>query len=49
MSNSMMACEPAALRVAAELGIATILGDSEDGLTIDEISERADVDASKLG
>ena len=44
-----MACEPAALRVSAELGIATILGDSEEGLSIDEISEQVDVDAAKLG
>ncbi len=44
-----MSLEAAGLRLAADIGLATILGDSEDGLSITEIAEKTGVDALKLG
>lgn len=44
-----MTLEAASVRVAAEIGLASILGDSEDGLSIQEIAVKTAVDALKLG
>jgi hypothetical protein len=44
-----MTLEVAGLRLAADIGLATILGDSEDGLRIAEIEEKTGVDGLKLG
>lgn len=44
-----MCFEAASLRLAADIGLATILGESEDGLSIAEIAERTGVDGLKLG
>ena len=49
MASACMVFEPAAIRLTAELGLATILGDSEDGLSIQEIAEKTGVDALKFG
>lgn len=44
-----MSLEIAGVRLAAEIGLASILADSEDGLSIDEIAGKTGVDGSKLG
>ena len=44
-----MTLEVAGVRLAAEIGLATVLGDSEDGLNINEIAEKTNVDGIKLG
>lgn len=44
-----MNLEVAGLRLAADIGLATVLGDSEDGLSIPEIAEKTGVDGLKLG
>ena len=44
-----MALEVAGVRLTAEIGLATILGDSEDGMTIPQIAEKSSVDGDKLG
>lgn len=44
-----MVLEVAGVRLTAEIGLATILGDSEDGMTIPQIAERTSVDGDKLG
>jgi len=48
MESACMVVEPAAIRLSAEIGLATILGDSEDGLSIQEIAEKTGVDALKF-
>jgi hypothetical protein len=44
-----MGLEMAGVRLTAEMGLATILGDSEDGLGIQDIAEKTGVDSLKLG
>lgn len=44
-----MTLEAASVRLAAEIGLASVLGDSEDGLSIEEIAEKTEVDGLKLG
>ena len=44
-----MTLEVASIRLTAEIGLPTILADSEDGLSIQEISEKTGVDSLKLG
>lgn len=44
-----MTVEVAGVRVVSEIGLASILGDSEDGLSIDEIAAKTSVDGLKLG
>lgn len=39
----------ASIRLTAEIGLPTILADSEDGLSIQEIAEKTGVDPLKLG
>jgi hypothetical protein len=48
-ANTWMALEVAGVRLTAEIGLATILGDSENGLTIPQIAEKTSVDGDKLG
>lgn len=48
-ANTWMNLEAAGLRLAASIGLATVLGDSEDGFSIAEIAEKTAVDGSKLG
>ncbi|KIK07236.1 hypothetical protein K443DRAFT_627000 [Laccaria amethystina LaAM-08-1] len=48
-ANTWMTLEVAGVRLAAEIGLATVLGDSEDGLSIHEIAEETNVDGIKLG
>ena len=48
-ANSCMTLEVASIRLTAEIGLPTILADSEDGLSIQEISEKTGVDSLKLG
>ena len=49
IANSCMTFEVASIRLTAEIGLPTILADSEDGLSIQEISEETGVDSFKLG
>ena len=44
-----MVLEVAGVRLTAEIGLGTVLGDSEDGLSIQEIAEKTGVDPLKLG
>ena len=44
-----MVLEVAGVRLTAEIGLATVLGDSEDGLSIQEIAEKTGMDPLKLG
>lgn len=44
-----MVLEVAGVRLTAEIGLATILGDTEDGLSVNEIAEKTGVDGIKLG
>lgn len=44
-----MAIEGASVRLAGDIGLATVLGDSEDGLTIQEIADKTGVEREKLG
>jgi len=44
-----MTLEVAGVRLTAEIGLPTILGDSEDGMTIPEIAAKTSVDGDKLG
>ena len=39
----------ACIRLTAEIGLPTILAESEDGLSIQEIAEKTGVDSLKLG
>jgi len=48
-ANTWMVLEVAGVRLTAEIGLATILGDSEDGLSVDEIAKKTGVDGLKLG
>ena len=48
-ANTWMVLEVAGVRLTAEIGLATILGDSEEGLPLSEIAEKTKVDALKLG
>jgi len=48
-ANTWMVLEVAGVRLTAEIGLATILGDSEDGLSVDEIAQKTGVDGLKLG
>jgi hypothetical protein len=48
-ANTWMVLEVAGVRLTAEIELATILGDSEDGLSIQEIAEKTGVDPLKLG
>ncbi|XP_006454122.1 hypothetical protein AGABI2DRAFT_182116 [Agaricus bisporus var. bisporus H97] len=47
-ANTWMNLESAGLRLVASIGLPSVLGDSEDGLSISEIAERTGVDALKL-
>ena len=44
-----MTLEVASIRLTAEIGLPSILADSEEGLSIQEISEKTGVDSLKLG
>ena len=41
--------EVSSVRLVAEIGLPTVLGGSEDGLTIPEIAKKTGVDGLKLG
>ncbi|KAF8078981.1 S-adenosyl-L-methionine-dependent methyltransferase [Lyophyllum atratum] len=47
-ANTFMSLESASVRLAAEIDLATVLGDSEDGLNVDIIAEKTGVDGLKL-
>ncbi|KAG6837316.1 hypothetical protein H0H93_011411 [Arthromyces matolae] len=47
-SNTWMTLESACIHLAAEVEVASILGETEVGLTVDEIAKKANVDALKL-
>ncbi|KAG6873862.1 hypothetical protein C0995_010474 [Termitomyces sp. Mi166 len=47
-ANTWMTLESACVRLAAEIDVASVLGDSEDGLSIDEIAKKTNVDSPKL-
>jgi hypothetical protein len=47
--NTWSGIEPACLRLAANLDLATILGDSEEGISLTELAERTGVEEAKLG
>ncbi|KAJ3517879.1 hypothetical protein NLJ89_g240 [Agrocybe chaxingu] len=47
-ANTWMVLEVAGVRLTAEIGLATVLGDSEEGLSLAEIAEKTGVDALKL-
>jgi len=44
-----MVLEVAGVRLTAEIGLATVLGNSEDGMSIPDIAEKTGVDGNKLG
>ena len=44
-----MGLETAGVRLTAEMGLPTIVGDSEDGLSSQESAEKAGVHSLKLG
>jgi hypothetical protein len=44
-----MTIEAASVRLAGDIGLATVLGDSEEGLNIQEIADKTGVDGVKLG
>lgn len=44
-----MVLEVAGVRLTAEIGLATVLGNSEDGMSIPEIAKKTGVDGDKLG
>lgn len=44
-----MTLESACVRLAAEINLATILGDSEEGMNLEEIAKATKVDGLKLG
>lgn len=44
-----MTIEAASVRLAGDIGLATVLGNSEDGLSIQEIADKTGVDGVKLG
>jgi hypothetical protein len=44
-----MTLEAASVRLAAEIDLASVLADSEDGLSVQEIAETTGVDGLKLG
>lgn len=48
-ANTWMVLEVAGVRLTAEIGLATVLGESEDGLSIQEIAEKTGMDPLKLG
>ncbi|KAF9469787.1 S-adenosyl-L-methionine-dependent methyltransferase [Collybia nuda] len=48
VANTWMSLEIAGVRLAAEIGLASLLDDSEDGLSIEEIAEKTGVDGLKL-
>ncbi|KAF8167337.1 S-adenosyl-L-methionine-dependent methyltransferase [Crassisporium funariophilum] len=47
-ANTWMVLEVAGVRLTAEIGLASVLGDSEDGVSIQEIASKTKVDAIKL-
>ncbi|RDB28601.1 4-O-methyltransferase 1 [Hypsizygus marmoreus] len=47
-ANTWATLEVSSVRLAAETGLASVLGDSEEGLSIDEIAEKTGVDGLKL-
>ncbi|KAG6830907.1 hypothetical protein H0H92_014058 [Tricholoma furcatifolium] len=47
-ANTLMTLESACVRLAAEIDLASVLGDSEDGVPIDEIAKKTNVDGLKL-
>lgn len=44
-----MTIEAASVRLAGDIGLATVLGDSEEGISIQEIAQKTSVDGLKLG
>ena len=48
-ANTWMVLEVAGVRLTAEIGLATVLGNSEDGMSIPEIAKKTGVDGDKLG
>ena len=44
-----MTIEAASVRLAGDIGLASVLGDSEEGLSIQEIADKTGVDGVKLG
>jgi hypothetical protein len=48
-ANTWMTIEAASVRLAGDIGLATVLGDSEEGLSIQEIADKTGVDGAKLG
>jgi hypothetical protein len=44
-----MSLEVASIRLTAEIGVPTVLADSEEGVSIEEIAEKTGVDSLKLG
>lgn len=48
-ASAFSALEPASLRLAANLDLATTIGDSEDGVSLTELAQKTSVDELKLG
>jgi hypothetical protein len=48
-TNSFKTMESACIRAVADADVATLLGDLEEGMSIDEIADKTNVDALKLG
>jgi hypothetical protein len=44
-----MTIEAASVRLAGDIKLATVLGNSEDGLSVQEIADKTGVDGVKLG
>jgi hypothetical protein len=44
-----MTIEAASVRLAGDIGLATVLGDLEEGMSIQEIAQKTGVDGVKLG
>ncbi|KAF5352817.1 hypothetical protein D9756_006140 [Leucocoprinus leucothites] len=47
-ASSWSAIEPASLRLAADLDLATIIGDSEDGVSLSELTAKTRIEEAKL-
>ncbi|TFK77452.1 S-adenosyl-L-methionine-dependent methyltransferase [Pluteus cervinus] len=47
-ANTWATLEVAGVRLAADIGLASVLGDSEEGLSVDEIATKTGVDGLKL-
>ncbi|KAF5352584.1 hypothetical protein D9756_006139 [Leucocoprinus leucothites] len=47
-ASSWSAIEPASLRLAAYLDLATIIGDSEDGISVSELTAKTGIEEAKL-